>query len=166
MTTSYTTTSTFSRTHAAYLASKIAADLRQLQLFYGRPTDTNITKYIDEVVILLLDGYLGSVSYGFKRGDNWVIALKYDARDGSIVKDERAGRVTPGVNVTGADWYSFLTYSPKYGALTQKERDAVEAKLPFRRSAGEEPRVGGSWSSDRSYSSGGVGLQRSTFTSS
>ena len=34
---SYTTTETFTRTHARYIASKIAADLRKLQLYYDRP---------------------------------------------------------------------------------------------------------------------------------
>ena len=52
MTYSYTTTSTFTRTHAIYLASKVAADLRQMQLFYGRPSNENIEAYIEELAIL------------------------------------------------------------------------------------------------------------------
>lgn len=40
---STTTTSTFTLTNARYLASKIAADLRQLRSFYGRPSSRSTT---------------------------------------------------------------------------------------------------------------------------
>ena len=47
MTSSYSTSDTFTRTHAVYLASKVAADLKQMQLFYGKPSDGNIEAYIE-----------------------------------------------------------------------------------------------------------------------
>lgn len=164
MTTTYTTSSTFTRTHARYLASKIASDLRQLQLFYHQPSDKQIENYLQEAVVLLHGGYLESVSYGFKRGDEWVVALKYNVQTSGILSDDRSGRVAPGANVTGADWYSFLTYTPSFSRLTLEQRRRVEALLPFTRSYGEEPKATGVWTADKSYSSGGVGLQRRMFT--
>lgn len=166
MTTTYTrsSTSSFTITHARYLASKLAADLRQMQLFYGKPSDSQIDSYITEVVILLLAGCLASVSYGFKRDRQWVLVLKYDARSGGILlPDDRAGRVMPGKNVYGASWYSFLTYSSKFDYLSQEERKRLESQLPFRRSGGVEPTVSGAWISDKSYSSGTVSLQRNFY---
>ena len=165
MTTTYTTSSTssFTVTHAKYLASKIAADLRQVKLFYGRPTDSEITAYITEVVVLLLGGYLASVSYGFKRDGQWMLALKYDARTGGVLlPDDRSGRVRPGVNVYGATWHSFLTYSLKFLLLSEEDQRRVRSQLPFQRSDGTEPTVSGAWLSDKSYSSGSVSLQRNT----
>jgi hypothetical protein len=162
---SFTTTSTFTRTHASYLASKIAGDLHQMQLFYGIPSDKKIEAYLEEVIIFLLKDYLGSVAYGFKKGDEWVIALKYSVgRDGVITADDRSGRVTPGIDITGAQWYSFLSYSATYDRATASERESVMALNPIKRTDGQEPRVGGVWSSDKTYSNGGVSLNRQSFS--
>lgn len=158
-------TSTFTVVHAQYLASKLAADLRQMQLFYGKPSDKQIQDYISEVVVLLKGGYLATVSYGFRSAGQWVMVIKYDAVTGGVLlSDDRAGRVRYGVNVTGATWYSFLTYSPKFLSLSNAEREEVEALLPFARSSAEEPRIGGAWATDRSYSNGGVSLQRQMYS--
>src|SRR5438132_1715499 len=98
MTTTFSTTSSFTRTHARYLASKIGADLRQMQLFYGQPSDDKIDDYMEEVVELLVGGYLDSVEYGFHRAWDWVIALRYIVRNGDLVTDDRSGRVTSGID--------------------------------------------------------------------
>lgn len=169
MSTTYTTSSTssFTVTHARYLASKIAADLRQMQLFYGSPRDSEIDDYITETVVLLLSGYLANVTYGFRRGDQWLIALKYNAHtSGLLLSDDRAGRVRPGVEVSGATWCSFLEHSLAYHLASDVERQRIEDLLPFSRTAGEEPRVSGIWISDKSYSSGGVSLQRNMYSQS
>ncbi len=55
MTYSYFTSDTFTKTHAVYLASKVAADLKQMQLFYGKPSDESIEAYINEIVLLLVN---------------------------------------------------------------------------------------------------------------
>jgi len=165
MTTTHTFSSTFTITHAKYLASKIASDLLQMQLFYGQPSDSKINNYIEEVVILLLGGYLESVDYGFRRDGNWMVALRYVVRsDGSLMDDSRSGRVPPGVNIAGASWYSYLIKNTKFSYLSQGERTKIEQSLPISRTAGEELKItNGAWSTDRSYSSGGVGMQRHTF---
>jgi len=157
-------TATFTVTHAKYLASKLAADLRQMQLFYGTPSDKQIEDYVTEVVVLLLGGYFASVSYGFRSGGQWVMVIKYDAVTGGVLlSDDRAGRVRPGVNVSSATWYSFLTYSNKFLLLSNAEREEIKARLPFARGSAEEPRIGGAWTADRSYSNGGVSVQRQMY---
>jgi len=166
MTTTHTlsSTATFTVTHAKYLASKIAADLRQMQLFYGSPSDLWIEHYVTEAVVLILGGYLKCVTYGFRRNGQWVVALKYDAHVGGVLlADDRAGRVKPGLNVSSASWGSFLEHSTKFLTLSGADRERVEALLPFERGYGEEPRVGGAWTADRSYSNGGVSLQRQMY---
>lgn len=162
MTTTFTTTSTFTRTHAAYLASKVAADLRQMQRFYGQPSDERIAKYIDEVILLMLDGYLDTVEYGFQRNGNWVggAALSYSARWGSIFADDSTGRVFARADVAGATWKSYLTKSHKFDALPSYEQAKIEAALPIQRTGGEQPGAEGVWTYDKTYSSGGGAVQR------
>ena len=48
---SFTTTETnaFTITHANYLASKVAADLKRMQRFYGSPSNAMIEKYKKEI---------------------------------------------------------------------------------------------------------------------
>lgn len=165
MTTTYTVSSTFTRTHASYLASKIASDLLQMQLFYGKPSDDEINAYLEEVVILLLGRYFDSVEYGFQKGSDWIVALKYRVRwDGTIVDDSRSGRVPYGVDIAGAHWYSYLRYSSAFCNLSTEEQERITQSLSIKRTSASEPRTGnGAWVSDKYYSSGGGGLQRDSY---
>ncbi len=167
MTYTYTTTESFTRTHAVYLASKVAADVSQMQLFYGQPSDAWIDAYVTEVVVLLVNHALGYIEYGFKRGINWVVATKYTARSVQTgVADDKSGRIPPDANVSGASWTSFLTYSDRWGQLTQAERDKISSQLPFQRTAGTEPSTAnGSWALDKSYSRNGIALDRGIYRS-
>lgn len=161
MTLSHTTTESWSRTHARYVAGKVAADLRQMQQAYGLPSDDQIEKLATELTELLAGGYVDEVSYGFKRNGAVVVALKYTAdMSGNLNTDDRSGRVPRGRDVSGAFWYSFLTFSGKWHSLPDGERKAVERELPFIRTAGREPV--GLWSYDKTFSSAGCGVRRAT----
>jgi Bacterial HORMA domain family 1 len=165
MTTSYTISETFTRSNARYVASKVAADLRLLQRFYGRPTDTEIDAYSGELVELLLGSYVKQVTYGFKRSGAWVVALRYEARlDGTLTADDRAGRITPGINITGTGFYSYLVYTYAWTLLDPAERARIKARLPVQRTGADEPAsTNGAWIQDRSYSAAGSGIQRASF---
>src|SRR5438552_14819451 len=105
MASTYTRTATFTRSSARYIVSKVAADLKLMQRFYGHPSDDWIDAYIAEVVELLVVRGLGTITYGFKRNGAWVVALRYVASmDGNLTADDRAGRVLPGVDITGGSW--------------------------------------------------------------
>ncbi len=56
MTYTTTTTRTFTRTSALYIASKVAADLRRLRSYYGRPSEEIIQHYVEEIITLLAGG--------------------------------------------------------------------------------------------------------------
>lgn len=165
MTYSYTRSSTFTRTSVDYLASKVAADLRQMQLFYGRPSDQDINLYIRELCILLLGGWLKSVAYGYKRNEVWVIALKYEVNSGAIRPvDDNSGRVMPGVNISGSYWHSFLSKNAAYSRLSQSRKNEIEQLLPIKRTYGIEPTLAsGDWRNDKYYSSDGAALQRQIY---
>ncbi|MXX34909.1 MAG: hypothetical protein F4089_15480 [Gammaproteobacteria bacterium] len=155
-----TNTETFTRTSANYLVSKVAADLRQMQRLHGAPSDAMIADYVEELITLLAGGYVDSVEYGFKRGNNWVVALRYLVNsDGSIsATDDRPGRVPLG-DVRGTGFGSFLVTSSKWSILSSVERERIERALPFVRTPGSEP--GGTWNyGGRAYSKDGVSLRR------
>jgi Bacterial HORMA domain family 1 len=168
MSSTYTTTKTFTITHARYVTSKVAADLRQLQLFYGRPDDEQIDAYAEEAALLLRDGYLERVDYGFRRQDSqhgaqWVLLLRYVAKNGTLA-DDHSGRVPPAIDISGTNFWSYLTYTAPFFALSDSERERVKAALPIQRSAGREAGfVYGTWTGDRTYSSADQGVSRSVF---
>jgi hypothetical protein len=167
MSTSYTflDTISFTLTHAKYLASKVSTDLKRMQRFYGSPSDQGIAGYETELTELLKAGYLGTVTFGFRKGDNWIEpALRYTARDlaGLPANDDDPGKVRPGVDVSGASFYSYLTYSAAWDKLTASQQDAFKRTLPFRRTGASEPGINGYMVSDLTYSSGGRALNRST----
>lgn len=167
MTSSYTLSEsqTFTITHARHIAAKVATDLKRMQRLYGEPTDAEIADYEEEVIQLLKRGLLGTVSYGFRRDDEWIEPmLRYSARDlaGSSANDDDPGRIRPGQDVSGASFYSYLTYTPAWNELTSTQKAAVKGGLPFKRGGASEPAVNGYMVSDRTYSSGGRALDRSS----
>ena len=116
-----TESATFTVTHARHMAAKVATDLKRMQRFYGCPSDPDIDAYEAEVTALLKAGYLERVWYGFKRGGSWIEpTIKYTARElyyGSAVDDD-PGKIRPGAAISGANFYSFLSYSAAWDALT------------------------------------------------
>lgn len=165
---SYTDTLTFTRTHARHMAAKVAADLKRMQRFYGRPTDSQIAEYEAEVIEFLKEGYLGTVMYGYRRNGNWIEpTLRYTARDlaGASANDNDPGRVRPGASVAAASFYSYLTYSSSWDGLNAPEKEAFRARLPFRRNEAPEPGIDGYLSADLVYSAGGRALERATVRS-
>lgn len=163
MTHSYTTTSTFTRTNARYLAGKVAADLLQMQQEYGGPSEARILQYLDELTELLVGGYVGEVTYGYRRDNTWIVAVKYTADTlGQLTADDRSGRIPRGVDVSGAVCTSYLTNTDKWWNLQPAERDRIQRSLPFQRMSADEPSVAGGWDADKTYSSSTCSLRRGT----
>lgn len=164
---SYTTTATrtFTSTHAAYLSSKIATDLRQCSNFYHHPPASQIDDYVTELTEYLRAGYLAEYEFGFERDGKRIICWRYTvAADGST--DDKAGRVQPGIDVSGASYYNFLTQNSEWWKLSDADRAAFKATLPIKRTSGSLPSDGnGYWENDKNYASGGVGIGRKTFRS-
>lgn len=165
---SYSESSTFTLTHAKHLAAKVGSDLMRLKRFYGSPSDERIGQFEGEVAELLRRGYLGTVTYGYKRDGQWIEpTLRYTARElGAGAVDDDPGRIRPGLDITGAKFHSYLTYSAAWDALTSEQKAAVEATLPLQRTGAPEPTVsGGYFADDRNYSAGGRSLGRQSVRS-
>lgn len=158
-----TQSSTFTITHARHMAAKVATDLKRMQRFYGFPSDQRIGEFGDEIIELLKAGYLGTVTYGFRRDGQWVEpTIRYTAQDlyGASAADDDPGRVYPGADISDAAFYSYLTYSAAWDNLTDAEREAFEQRLPFKRTGAPEPSISGYLVADRTYSAGGRALNR------
>lgn len=161
---SVTDTESFTHTDAVHIAAKVAADLKRMQRFYGKPSDDWIQKFKAEAVELLQHGYLGTVTYGFLRGGRWIEpTLSYTARDllGDAANDHDPGRIRPGAPTGGALFNSYLFYSSAWDILTPKQRAGFKRRLPFTRTAAPEPGSNGYWSGDLTYSAGNRAIDRS-----
>ncbi|MET3579955.1 hypothetical protein ABID19_002986 [Mesorhizobium robiniae] len=159
----YTDTTTFTVTHAQHIAAKVATDLKRMQRFYGVPSDSKISEFEQEIVVMLKKKLVETVTYGFKRGDAWIEpTLRYTAQELSGVGgvDDDPGKIRPGADIASASFYSYMTFTSAYFALSTSEREALG--LPFIRGGAEQPGVSGYFSDDRVYSAGGRALNRST----
>jgi len=108
------------------------------------------------------------VSYGFKRDGQWIEpTLRYTARDlaGGTANDDDPGKLKASAYVSGASFYSYLTYSAAWDALSATEKDQFKKRMPFYRGGAAEPGVNGYLVDDRTYSSGGRALNRASVRS-
>lgn len=164
---SYTTTATatFNRSHARYIATKVAADLRRMQHLYRWPTDKIIDDLIEEITEMLALDYLKSVEIGYERDGKRVLSLKYESRrDGTLIGDDNAGGLPRGIDVSGCDRINYMSYTEKFNNLTSAEQVAVKQTLPYVRTGAPEPQDGcGYWTQDRAYSAAGGGTVRRVF---
>ena len=158
----------FTITHARHMAAKVAADLKRMQRFYDFPSDQRIDEFEEEIIQFLKAGYLGTVTYGFCRNSQWIQpTIQYTAQDLYVASatDDDPGRVYPGADISGASFYSYLTYSDSWHDLTSTEREAFRERLPFRRTGAPEPSINGYLVADRTYSAGGRALNRGSVRS-
>ena len=160
-----TKTETFTITQARYVTSKIAADLDLMRAYYGAPTASRVSEFAEEAAQLLAKGYLETVEFGFKQSDKVIFSLKYLAQaDGSLSGDDRPGRVPAGLNSSGWEFYSWLTYSDAWWDLTESDRQNFKKDLPVKRTGGTSPEMGsGTWEENRAYSYNNTGVRRQVF---
>jgi len=162
---SVTRSASFTITDARHIASKIGADLRNLNTVYGKPPLNSIDDYVEEVALLLRDSYLNTVDFGFKSGDVWKLRLRYTATIGGSLRDDNPGRLPYDAPVSGVPFYSYLTYSSTFNALTYDKQTAYKATLPVQRTGADEPGLGGgAYGISASYARNGNGVGRDVFT--
>jgi hypothetical protein len=163
-----TESTTFTVTHARHMAAKVTADLKRMQRFYDHPSDNDIANYEIEAIELLRAGYFGTLTVGFLRNGQWIEpTLRYTAHDlaGTAANDDDPGRLRPGLNISGATFHNYLTYSPTWYVLSDNEKDAFKKRIPFYRTGVKEPTVCGYLVDDKTYSSGGRALSRASVRS-
>ncbi|MDB4873466.1 MAG: hypothetical protein JWL97_4470 [Gemmatimonadales bacterium] len=166
MTASYARSATFTITEARYIGAKVGADLRQLNSLYGKPTLTDIDDYVEEVALLLKDGYLGTVDFGFRDtgANTWKLRLRYRATTGGQLVDSRPGNLPRSVDIAGLSFHSYLTYSPAFNKLTAAEHDRVKDTLPVKRTGAAAPTANaGTTQTGCGYARNGTGVDRDVY---
>lgn len=166
MTATATRTAAFTITDARYVGAKIGADLRLLNSLYGRPSLASIDEYTEEAALLLRDGYLRTVDYGFRdeTANEWKLRLRYTATAGGQLLDSRPGSLPTTAVIAGRGFYSYLTYSAAYLGLSASEQRAVRDRLPVTRSGAAEPMTGsGRFLSGHGYARNGIGVSRDVY---
>jgi hypothetical protein len=156
----------FTITHARYVGAKIGADLRLLANYYGKPALDHIDAYVEETAVLLRDGYLDTVDFGFKQRDTnaWKLRLRYTATLGGHLVDDRPGNFPAIVAVAGLPFYSFLNYSTKFLLLPTSTQTEITETLPVRRATATEPTASsGTSTSGHGYSRNGAGVSRGVY---
>ena len=158
-----TATQTNTYVYARHIAAKVSADLKRLQRLYGidSPSDKDIDDYEEEMQKLLDAGYLDTVTYGYKRNNKWIVALKYEAIYGEVIGGDPGG-ISLERDIRDSYFTSFLSYSSKWSELPLSTQEQFESSLPFQRVNGDEPLPErGLWVKDRSYAAGALGVRRS-----
>jgi hypothetical protein len=166
MASSYTRAASFTITDARYIGGKIGADLRLLSNYYARPALGSIDDYVEEVALLLREGYLDTVDYGFRdAGSNtWKLRLRYKATLGGQLTDGRPGNLPESTEIAGCGFYSYLTYSSSFSSLSSSEQAAVESTLPFPRTTGDTPAaLAGTSTTGHGYARNGTGVARDVY---
>ena len=164
-----TRTAPFTITDARYVGAKIGADLRLLNSLYGRPALASIDNFVEEAALLLRDGYLRTVDYGFwdSTSNAWKLRLRYTATAGGQLLDSRPGSLPTTAAVAGYAFYSYLRYSAAFRGLSAPQRAAVLEVLPVQRADGDEPAAGaGSFLGGHGYARNGVGVTRDVYIAS
>jgi len=167
MSTSHTTTGSdsFTLLHAKQLASRVSADMKRCQHFYGHPSDDQISLYATELAHLLNGGFVAEYEFGYQRNEQRIVSCHYRVKNGDLAAaNDRPGGIEGGVDISGASRFNFLTYSSKWSQLPQSERDKFSSGLPIQRPTGNPPTDGaGYWVEDKVYSAAGTVLSRRTF---
>lgn len=158
---------TFTLSDAKYLASRIASDLEQMRLFYGKPDEEHIQKLVVEAGMLLKFGLLDWVRYGYRKDNEWVFAVSYTVNSLGQLEcaDDSPGGIDANADIIGASWYSHLKTRTN-PQLTTEERETIEKNRPIDRVTAKEPgSANGTWVEDKTYYRNNTGLNRGQFRS-
>lgn len=161
-----TASESFTLTHAKYLASKVTADMRRCQQLYGKPSDADRNDYGTELALMLRDNYVSSYEFGFKLDEQRVVSWHYAVTVNGLSggADDRPGKIWPGVDVSKAYFFNFMSYSSSWWALSTEERQRIKDTMPVQRQSGNPPSDSlGYWESDLGYSANGTAMARRTF---
>ncbi|HEY1689746.1 MAG TPA: hypothetical protein VGF95_12890 [Solirubrobacteraceae bacterium] len=90
---------------------------------------------------MLAGGYVATYEAGFRKDGKRVVSQRYIVSSGAAA-DERAGGIYARADVTGASWFTFMTYSSKWEALTAAAQQAVKDKVPIKRTREAPPPTG------------------------
>jgi hypothetical protein len=160
MNSSYTTTASHTLTNAKTFAAEVASEMRKCRRSYGKPSEEDIVKFEEELIILLVGNYISTYEFGFKMTDDTrIVSWLYEVTSAGDIEDGPSNSSYTNVNVSKGKWFNFLSTNSNWSKLSQNERDAVNAKHEIERAIGEPPADGaGQWVRNQICNSTGMGI--------
>lgn len=161
-----TRTASITMTDVRHVIWRIETDLRVLRAQHGLITADREQDIIHDLQLLIYRNYIVQVEFRFvdTSTQRRRYAVRYSlTRAWSGDEDDEAGGLRY-QNLTGTSFGVIITYSSGWSTLSG------QAKAAFRQSlkrawepAADVPDGAGSWATDRTYGSGGLGATRSVF---
>ena len=134
---------TFNIADAKRLTSKVIADMHQCQQFYKTPTDADIAKYQEELIVLLNGRYVERYEFGFRTANGKrVISWRYKVSAAGNLEGGRSGGLHARADVSAATWFNYLWHSDKWNQMSRSSREAVEGTYKLNRSSVTHPQMG------------------------
>lgn len=166
MTSTYTTSDSFTLVHARKLAAKVAADMDQCRRLYGDPGTAEIEAYRAELIVMLHGGYISTYEFGYQTSDERrVVTWLYTVSpDGDLDGGQRSGGLYAQAVTSNATIFNSLTTNADWSGLGSSGQQDVTKQHSIRRITGQPPTDGsGRWVRDKTYSAGGVAIERQEF---
>lgn len=146
--------------HAARVTRRIKGDLMQLKTFYSCCTDEKVENLSHDLELALDFGALTRFTFYLKVGDEIREAYDYVVKDnGELETNDRSGRFLFKSDLVGSTLYTQVTHKDPW--------DEIDSKKLFKLSWGTSDRPSISHltsATDGSYSSGNLGVARTSFT--
>lgn len=163
-----TVTQTSTLTKVVYVTRKVQADLFALVDTYGQISESYAEKLIHDLRLLLDEEVLDKIRLLWtKAGSNRVVgAYAYQVIAAGIgLADDRSGNIRYDATLQLAEFSVRIHYNERWDDMNETERAAIKARCQLSWGPGGTLDFScGSWSSDRTYSRDGYGLERAQFT--
>ena len=144
---------------------KLRADLLQVLDHYGYFSEDYAEKIVHDLRVMIDEGIVdwAQLTWRSPSSNAVLAAFRYKVVVGNIgFADDRPGGVPYRPDLRAADFNVRVSYNAKGRAMSASAKSALPLKLTWSPGARLDY-SGSSWSSDRTYASNDLGLQRSAF---
>ena len=164
-TSTLTRSATSSFTDVKTVTRGLQADLFQVLDHYGYFSEQRATDIVHDVRLMIDEDILASVEFVWcTSGTNTVVAsYKYAVIRGSLVgADSRPGGIPYDSALVTADFSVIIRFNATGRALSWEDINGIGTRCPWGPAASRSYGAG-SWTTERTYASNGLGLQRSIY---
>ena len=173
---SYQTTNTFARTYEQTITHvdvrnvmwKIRSDIGQLRIFHSIFSVDYEENLSSDLFQWVYRGYVDQIRFEFYKPSNLIacFAINYLIIRGQILSTNDDAGTIRYLDLKGTSFRVRITYSQAWLNLSSQEKDAfyTDLNLSWGPLSFELQYSGGSWASDKTYSSNSLGARRSIYS--
>jgi len=151
-----------------YVTRKVQADLLTVLDHYHYFSEVYAQELIHDIRVFIDEEVLSRVKFVWiKTGTSFVLEeLDYFIISGGVgLADDRSGSIRFHPDLSKANFRVQITYNDRWQKMSVDEKKAIHAGLKLAwGTASQLTYSGGQWSSERTYSQDGLGLNRSRYT--